>query len=576
MYGANLFSELSIVVAVGALVAGFMHYFKQPLIIGHILTGVIVGPTLLGVISNEGSFGVFGSIGVALLLFIIGLELNLKVFSKLGKVVFITTAFQVGVITLAGMALSTLIGFGGLESFIIGLSLALSSTIIIVKVLNDKKEVTRLYAQVAIGVLILQDVIATVGKIYLSAQSGDSSLFGIIFLLARGVVIIYGLYWLSRNILPKLIRELESSKELLLLFSLGWGLGLATLFEKTGFSIEVGALFAGISLAALPFSKEIGARLKPLRDFFIVIFFISLGNSLVPGELPGVLIPATLLSLVVLVIKPVSVLLSMGASGYTKRASFKTAVALGQVSEFSLVFLYSAVSYGLATEKAQSTVTLVALITFAASTYMMKYDDELFEKLESKLQFFERRITKLEKDYDIPTYPVILVGYRKGGAEFIRTFKKMKKRFVVVDYDPEVIEMLDRQNLNLLYGDVTDPEMTEELQLDKAKLIVSTISDFQTNEYLAQWLLGHNPNAVFICSAESADDAADLYSTGVAYVMMPHFIGSEKIGSFLQKSGLSKLEFRRFREKHLQHLEAYFEEERPKKRILDSSGLNPE
>lgn len=539
-----------------------MHYFKQPLIIGHILTGLIAGPAFLNIIHDEAAFGAFGAIGVALLLFIIGLELNLKVLSRLGNVVFTTTAVQVGSITVTGMLVSRLLGFGGMESFIIGLSLALSSTIIIVKVLNDKKETTRLYAQVAIGILILQDLIATAGKIFISAQSGDDgSFFSILFLLARGAAVTGGLYWASKELLPRLTKELEGSRELLLLFALGWGLGFAVLFEKVGFSIETGALFAGVSMAALPFSHEVGARLKPLRDFFIVIFFVSLGHSIVPGQLLGVIGPAIILSLIVLIVKPFIVLGNMGAAGYTKRASFKTAVALSQVSEFSLVFLFSAVGYGLASERAKSTVTLVALITFGASTYLMKYDDELYIKLEKRLRFFERKVTKLEQKPAMQHYSIVLLGYRKGGAEFIRTFKKMKKRFVVVDYDPEVIEMLERQSLNLLYGDVMDPEMIDELQLNTAKLIVSTISDFNTNQYLAHWLSNQNPGAVFICSAETANDAAELYSEGVSYVMMPHFIGSEKLGAFLQKSGLSKTEFKKFREKHLQHLETYFSEE---------------
>lgn len=562
MHGASLFTELSLVIAIGAIVAGVMHRLKQPLVIGYILTGLIVGPACLNIIHDEATFSVFGVIGVALLLFIIGLELNLKVFQRLGSVVVTTTAVQVGMVTLAGMLASRLLGFGGMESFIIGLGLALSSTIIIIKIFNDKKETSRLYAQVAIGVLILQDLVATAGKIFISAQSGDDGSFlSILFLLTRGAAVAGMLYWASKNLLPRLTKELEGSKELLLLFAMGWGLGFAVLFEKVGFSAEIGALFAGISMASLPFSHEAGARLKPLRDFFIVIFFISLGHSIVPGQLFGVLIPALILSLIVVVFKPLVVMATMGFSGYTKRASFKTAVALGQVSEFSLVFLFSAVAYGLASDRAKSTVTLVALITFAASTYMMKYDDELFVRLEKHLRLFERKTTKLEQRATSQRYSVILLGYRKGGAEFIRTFTKMKKRFAVVDYDPEVIEMLERQNLNLIYGDVTDPEMTEELQLDSAKLIVSTISDFNTNEYLAHWLNTHNPGAVFICGAETANNAAELYSHGAAYVMMPHFIGSEKIGTFLQKSGLSKTEFKKFREKHLQHLETYFSEE---------------
>ncbi len=564
MHGSSLFAELSLVVVVGSLVALIMHRFRQPLIIGHILTGIIVGPTLLNIVHNESAFGVFGNIGVALLLFVIGLELNLRAVFRLGKVIASTTLIQVAVTTVAGAFVANWLGFTGLEGFIVGLSLALSSTIIIVKILNDKKELTRLYAQIVVGVLILQDVVATVGKVYLSAQGGgESSVLDLTFLLVRGVLVSGVLYLSSKELLPKLNKSLGDSRELMMLFALGWGFGFAILFEKVGFSLEIGALLAGISMGGIGVSHEISARLKPLRDFFIVIFFIVLGLELVPANLLGVLVPALILSLVVVVLKPISVLASLGLSGYTKRASFKSAVALGQVSEFSLIFLYSAVGYGLASEKAKATITLVAIFSFVASTYMMKYDDQLFELLEPKLKLFERRITKLEQPVTLQSYPIILLGYRKGGAEFIRTFKKMKKRFVVVDYDPEVIEMLERQQLNLLYGDVGDPEIMEELQVEKAKLVVSTISDFATNELITKVLKKTDSKAVLICSADSTAHAAELYELGADYVMLPHFIGSEKIGSFLQRSGLSKLEFKKFRQKHIEQIVGYTADEEP-------------
>lgn len=573
--GVELFTDLSLVVAIGAGVAYVMHRLKQPLIIGHILTGILVGPTVFGILRDDQAFGAFSSIGVALLLFVVGLELNIRVFSKLSHVVLSSAIFQVAAITTLGMVLARLLGFDqGIESFVIGLGLALSSTMIIVKILNDKKETARLYAQVAIGVIILQDVIATGGKIFLSAQhSHESSALSMAFLLSRGIFVSAGLILLSKTLLPRLVKSLESSKEFLLLFALGWGLGFAALFERVGFSIEIGALFAGMSMAVLPVSHEISVRLRPLRDFFIVIFFILLGSRLVPGQMTEVFVPALVFAVVVLIIKPLTILVSMGLAGYTKRTSFKTSVALAQVSEFSLVLLYSAVGHGLASEKAAATITLVALLTFAASTYMMKYDDELFEKLEHRLKFFERKITRLEQSGAAQHYPVVLLGYRKGGTEFVRTFKKMNKRFVVVDYDPEVMEALEGQGLNLLYGDATDPEMIEELQLKKAKLVVSTISDFATNEFLAHWLEKENNTAVFICSADTAAHAAQLYASGAAYVMLPHFIGSEKIGTFLQRSGFSKTEFRKYREKHLRRLEAYYAEEAAEDD--DMSGLGP-
>jgi Kef-type K+ transport system membrane component KefB/voltage-gated potassium channel Kch len=562
--GTELFTELSLVVALGAAIAALMRFLKQPLIIGHIITGIIAGPAVFNIIHDESAFSVFSSIGVALLLFIIGLELSIKVFSRLGSVVFMTAITQIGIVTVTGMLTANALGFKPLESFIIGLALALSSTIIIIKLFTDKKESTRLYAQIAIGVLLLQDLVATGGKIFLAAKAeGSGSIFGISLLIGRGVLFAALLYILSRYVLPKLTKSLESSKELLLLFALGWGLGIATLFEKVGFSIEIGALLAGVSLASLPFSHEMASRLKPLRDFFIVIFFITLGHSMVPDQLGSILLPAIVFTILVVLVKPLSVLISMGSMGYTKRASFKTAVAMSQISEFSLVFLFAANHIGLASDKARAAVTLVALMTFAGSTYLMKYDDQLYALLENKLRFFERKVTKLEQKDARLGYPIVLFGYRKGGAEFIRTFQTMKKRFVVVDYDPDAIEQLERQHVHYLYGDAVDPELIEELQLDKTKMVVSTVSDFKTNEFIAHWLQTKNANAVFICSADTAYHAARLYAEGAAYVMLPHLLGSEKIGNFLKRSGIKKSDFNKFREKHLQHLETYYSEEEP-------------
>lgn len=564
MHGANLFTELSLVIAIGAAIAAIMKFLKQPLIIGHIITGIIAGPTLLNIIHDEGSFTVFSNIGVALLLFIIGLELNIKVFSRLGRAVFVTTGVQLGGVTLLGSLTAKALGFGMVESLVIGFCLALSSTIIIIKSFNDKRELTRLYAQIALGILLLQDVVATGGKIFLATQSqGNGSLFSIVLLLLRGTLLVVGLYILSTRALPKLTKSLETSKELMLLFALGWALGFAMLFEKAGLSIELGALFAGVSMASLPYGQEVVSRLKPLRDFFIVIFFITLGHSMVPTQLGKSLVAALALILIVMIIKPILVLTSMGYLGYTKRASFKTALSMSQISEFSLVFLFAATAIGITSEHAKATLTLVALFTFAASSYLMKYDEQLYNLLGHRLKFFERKIVKEEQLEARQQHPIVLLGYRKGGAEFIRTFQQMKKRFVVVDYDPEAIEQLESQHINFLYGDVTDPELIDELDIAQSKLIVSTISDFETNKFLAHLLTTRNPSAVFICNADSAYHAARLYSEGASYVMMPHFIGSEKIGSFLKKSGFSKAEFHKFREKHLQYLETHYAQEKP-------------
>jgi Kef-type K+ transport system membrane component KefB len=556
----HLFTELSILLAIAAGIAILMRALRQPLIIGYIVTGIIAGPTFLGLIHDATAFSALGSLGVAILLFIIGLDLNTKIISRLGKVVFLVTLAQMGVITWAGFLTARLLDFGKLESAVIGLGLAMSSTIIIVKLLNDKKETTRLYAQITIGILILQDFVATAGKIGLAAKAEGGSADDIVFLLGRGVAVTALLFVASRHVIPRFTRALESSKELLLLFSLGWALGIASLFEAVGFSIEIGALFAGISLASLPYSNEMASRLKPLRDFFLVIFFITLGQAMAPGKMMDSLGLALIFSFIVLVIKPLLVLVTMGLLGYTKRASFKTGVSLSQISEFSLVFVSAAVATGLVREQAATTITLVALITFAASTYLIKYDDILYRQLEHHLRFFERKVTKIEQHEAINSYPIVMFGYNKGGHEFRKTFKNMQKKFVVVDYDPDVIDSLEQQQIPYLYGDAVDPELLEEVHLDKSKLVVSTISDHKTNMFLAHWLGKHNPHAVFVCSADSAEHASDLYADGTSYVMIPHYIGSEKLSAFIKKNGFSKGEFKKYREKHLTYLQSHYDE----------------
>lgn len=557
---SNLFIEISLIIALAGAISLIMKALRQPLIIGHIITGIIAGPAVLKIIHVDTAFDSLSAMGVALLLFIIGLDLSVRVFSKLGKTIIWTTLVQVISITGLGAVASYTLGFGRIESLIMGLALALSSTIIIVKLFNDKKETGRLYAQITIGVLLLQDVIATIAKIGMAAKAhDDGTVITIIGLLLRGIGLTALLYVASRYVVPRLTKTLEKNKELLLIFALAWGLGFAALFEHVGFSIEIGALFAGVSLASLPYSSEMASRLKPLRDFFLIIFFITLGQALTPEKLIGVLGIAAILSLLVVVLKPIAAMVSLGAMGYTKRASFKSAISLSQVSEFSLVLMASALSAGLVTDQAATTITLVALITFVASTYLIKYDGSLYRLLERHLRLFERKVTRYEQKDGDHHYPMVLFGYQKGGHEFLRTFRNMKQKFVVVDYDPEVIDTLERQDVHFLYGDATDPELLEEIGLERSRLVVSTMGDHETNLSLAQWLKSHNPRVVFVCSADSAEEASDLYADGASYVMMPHYIGSEKISSFIKRNGFNKTEFKTFREKHLAYLQTHYD-----------------
>ncbi len=548
----DVFTQLSVVIVVATLMALVMRRLKQPLIVGHILTGIVVGPGLLGLIADKHAFETFSEIGIALLLFIIGLELSVSVIKRLGRPVFLTATAILMTVGTLGFIVSAAFHFSLVESLLVGLALFFSSTIIIAKVLSDKKEISRLNGQIAIGVILLDDIVATFALLFVAAAgSGDAlTAVDIGLLLLKGVAVIAVLALISIKILPRALKSIAKSQELLFLFALAWGFGVATLVSHIGFSIEIGALFAGVALAHLPYAHQIGARLKPLRDFFVVLFFISLGENLQLHDLAGAIIPAIVLSLIVIVLKPLIVMSSLGLLGYTRRTSFKTGINLSQISEFSIILIVLAASSGVIGMHVASVVTIVALVTIIVSTYLMQYDNALFARFERHLHLFERA-GAVDKKHESKAYPLILFGYNNGGSQYLKTFRSLKKPFVVVDYDPEVIEDLHRANIPYLYGDATDPELLAEIQMDAAKLIINTIGDHTINASLVRYVRRRNADAVIVCYSNNHNQAAELYRLGVSYVMLPHFIGSERLNTFISMHGISKQSFEQYREKHM-------------------------
>jgi Kef-type K+ transport system membrane component KefB len=557
----NIFNVLSLVIVVGAIISFIMRLIRQPLIIGYILTGIIVGPSVLNLINNDQTIEVFASIGIALLLFIIGLGLNPKVIREVGKVAFVTGLSQIILTTFFGLLAGKFFGYTKTESIFIGLALAFSSTIIILKLLSDKKEQTRLYGKITIGILLVQDIVATLVLLLVAARSDGSFSLATLFALGlKGILILVPLFLVSYLILPRLSKVIAGSQEFLFLFAIGWGFGAAALFEHFGYSIEVGALFAGVALANLPYSQEIASRLRPLRDFFVVVFFIALGSKLNFGNFDSLWLPILVACSIAIFIKPLITMILMGLLSYTKNTSFKASISLAQISEFSLVLILMGNQQGLIRDDIVNIFTITALITIAVSAYVITYSNQIFNTFKNQIIYFERHKTKNESTKK-HQFDMVLFGYNKGGSEFIKVMENMNKRFVVVDYDPQVVEMMANQNIHFIYGDATDIELLNELNLSQSKMIVSTMGEHTTNLFLAKWLERMNPAAVFVCSAETPDQASELYDEGVSYVMMPHYIGSEKISSFIKRNGFNKTEFRKFREKHLQYLKTQYDQQ---------------
>jgi len=555
MAADGIFLELSFIIAVGAAVSIIMRLLRQPLILGYILTGILVGPAAFNLIHGD-TFGSFASIGIALLLFIIGLGMNVGVIKRLGSTIFIATGAELVTVGAVGFAVATLLGFTRIEALIIGLCLFFSSTIIIVKILSDKKEQNRLHGQVAIGIVLLDDIVATVALLFVAAGRDNSIGFARLgTLVLEGALLLVFLIIMSAVLLPRIARFMASSQEMLFLFAVGWGFGVASLFEIAGFSIEIGALFAGVALAGLPYAAEIEARLKPLRDFFVVLFFIVLGQSLSVTGISQALVPALIISAIVIIVKPATITTTLGLLGYTKRVSFMAAINISQVSEFSIVLAVLAASTGLVSKEVSTLITLVAIITIAVSSYLTQHDNGLFRIFDRfGLGLFERTAKRREQPHT--GYEVILFGYRRGGHEFIRTFQQLHRRYVVVDYDPAVIDLLQQKRIPCLYGDATDTGLLDEIGIQTSKLVISTVTDFETNEQLVRHMNLLNPEAVIVCNANSYEEALQLYELGSSFVIIPHRASAERLTSLIEQNGIDREHFDRYRARHLKQIEA--------------------
>jgi len=550
----EIFIELSIIIGIVVLIAGVMKLLKQPLIIGYILAGIIVSPYFLNIVRSTETIAVFSQIGVALLLFIVGLSLSPKVIKEVGKVSLITGIGQIIFTSLIGFFISRLLGFSVIVSLYIAIALTFSSTIIIMKLLSDKRDLEKLYGKISIGFLLVQDIFVIILLMIVSSFSSRLDKISLTLGTVLGVILAIGVFILiSIYILPRLSKFFAKSQEFLFLFSIGWGLGLAALFHYMGFSMEIGALIAGITLSMSPYHYEISSKMRPLRDFFIILFFILLGSQMVFGNINELIIPAIIFSLFILIGNPLIVMILMGLLGYKKKTGFQAGFTVAQISEFSLILIALGVSVGHLTNEILSLVTIVGLITISGSTYLILYSNKIYPYFSRYLSIFERKKVK-EKEQEFKDYDIVLFGYNRIGYDLLKSFKKLKKKVLVVDYNPEAITELSKGGIECRYGDVDDEEFLSELNLIKTKMIVSTVPEFETNLLLIDIIRQINKDAIIMVVSHDIEEANTLYDKGATYVIMPHFLGGSHASMMINKHGLNLNEFLDEKKKHLKQL----------------------
>lgn len=550
----QIFIQLSLVILLVLGISVIMRLLKQPLIIGYILSGILIGPVFLDFMPSGDTFSTFSQMGVAFLLFIVGLYLNPKSVKEVGNVSTVTGIGQVLFTSGIGYLICLLLGFSSVTSIYIAVALTFSSTIIIMKLLSDKEALDKLYGRISIGFLLVQDLIAIIILIVVSSFSGGSDSWStIIVLLIKGVSVFLGLFVFSHYLLPKMNSFFEKSQEFLFVFAIGWGFGISALFFYLGFSIEVGALIAGILLSMFPYSYEISSRLKPLRDFFIISFFVLLGSQMVFTGIHDMLLPAIVLSLFILIGNPLIVIFIMGRFGYTKNTGFMAGLTVAQISEFSLILISLGVKIGHISNDILSFVTIIGLVTIAGSTYMVMYSEKIYPFFSKYLSVFERKKLK-EKDIAKKEYEYILFGENRIGFSIMKSFMNMKKDYLVVDFNPERVKKLCLKGISCIYGDVSNVEFLDELKVHKAKLIVSTIPEKEINMTILNLVHKRNKDGIVIVTARHISDAFDLYKAGADYVILPHFLGGEYTAKVIEKAKEDKELYKEEKQKHIKEL----------------------
>jgi Kef-type K+ transport system membrane component KefB len=481
-----ILTHLGLVVVAGAALLILSRPFRLPPLLVYILAGLVLGP-FSGLLGVGESLELFAELGIALLLFLVGLELSVERIREVGRTAAGVGILQVGLTTLLGAGLGLALGFSRGDALLLGLVTAFSSTVVVVKLLDRTGDMTTLHGRLAVGILLVQDVVVALVLTLLSglsAEGGSADPRALTLGLTRavgGIVVMSGVAWAGvRWVLPRLLAWLARSGEVLFVVALTWCFLLVILAEAFHVSIELGAFIAGVGLAQLSYGRELERRVRPLVDFFLAVFFVALGAGMEFGALPEIWFPALVLSSFVLVTKPLLVTLLLRRKVGVE-TGFRAGLILGQISEFAFVLMVLALEAGVvASPTLPATVTLVGLVTIAGSAVMVARGTRVpaLPGIEAR----ERELSEVTADPKAPPAGhVVVVGMNTLGRELVKRLAARGETVVAVDTDPAKLEGLPAETV---FGSAENPVALVEAGAPGAALLVSALRIEDTNALL--------------------------------------------------------------------------------------------
>jgi len=529
----HLLTDTGIAIITATMAGLLAHRFRQPIILAYFLAGVIIGPEIgPHLVMDRENIEVISEMGLILLLFIIGLEMHpAKIISIAGKLIlpgigqfFLTLPFAF----LFFLSLSAFFPFHNLELLYLAAGISLSSTAIVIKTLHDKYELDTFAGRITVGILIFQDIWA-IFVIVLQPQLDNPSVIPALLSLLKGGALVAGGFYSSKYILKFIFESITHSPEMIVAVAIGWCALFAGVASFIGLSMEMGALIAGISISTFPYSMHITLKIQPLRDFFLTLFFISLGMKITPpGRELLYLLPAVIFATVAsrfLILYPL-----LRLSGSSSRNSFIASLNLSQISEFSTVIATIGMSLGHVDSEFMSLIIYSMAITAILSSYFIRYNHQIYRFFSRSQQTSRDDSNSSETESERTDEQIYILGYHRGAKAFIEhlgdEYPEMLQRILVIDFNEEVIHELNRKNIRSIYGDFSSSDTLSHAGIQKARYILSTIPDQllrgTDNRRLVEQCRQLNPNAIIIATADHRQNASQLESAGANHIILPY------------------------------------------------------
>lgn len=548
----ELIRDITLCILFAWMLGLLAHFSRQPLILAYLIAGFCIGPFGAGWVKSQESISIISELGLIFMLFMIGLEIDLKKIVRAGKVILFAAGGQLlggcllGVLFFVGIGLS--LGGGHFDAVYLCVACALSSTVIIVKVLYEKRELDTLPGRITLGVLVLQDIFAI---LFLAVQPSLANLQASVILLSIGrvAVLVAAALLVSRYVLPRLFHQIARRPELILLGALAWCFLVAEMAERLSLSREMGALIAGVSLSTFPYALDVTAKVTTLRDFFITLFFVALGMTI---PVPGLSVIG--LALMIAAFTVVSRLVTTFAPLYLMkqglRASLLPALNLAQISEFSLVVIQTGIAARHIAPETANAASFAFVVLAVLSTFVMTRSDEITRWAIGPLKRIglrdldhgRGRAEEAHEGGHGEARRIVILGFFRAAsallAEIERQTPVLLEQITVVDFNPNVYQTLLSRGLHVIYGDISSADTLLHAGIGKSEIIILSVPDAllkgASNEKLVRHVRALNPTALIVATADLLADVGALYEAGASYVTVTRLSDAHELFTVIE------------------------------------------